>query len=84
MEEHLAQERGKKAPAILPVLSMVDRRKGLHRDVVDAHPDWPAIPHASVVEKMGGKQAPLADFAAKSAAARAVAAVVRRVEVALA
>jgi hypothetical protein len=42
--DHLAAERGGKAPAILPVLSMVDRRKAMHREMVEAHPDWPAIP----------------------------------------
>jgi hypothetical protein len=53
--DHLAAERGGKAPD-LPVLSMVDRRKAMHREMVEAHPDWPAIPHASVVEKMGLEQ----------------------------
>ena len=83
VEEHLAQARGKKAPVVLPVLSMVDRRKALHREVADEHPGWPAIPQASVVEQMGMKQAPLADFAGKSAAAKAVAAVLARVEAAV-
>ena len=83
VEEHLAGARGKKAPVVLPVLSMVDRRKALHREVVDSHPDWLAIPHASVVEQMGTHQAPLADFAGKSVAAKAVAAVLARVEAAV-
>jgi len=84
VEEHLAQARGKKAPVVLPVLSMVDRRKALHREVADAHPDWPAIPQASVVEQMGTHQAPLANFAGRSAAAKAVAGVLARVEAAVA
>ncbi|HZV08226.1 MAG TPA: AAA family ATPase, partial [Novosphingobium sp.] len=50
---HLAEARGKKAPVLLPVFSMVDRRKGLHREMLAAHADWPAIPQASVVEQMG-------------------------------
>ena len=83
VEELLADVRGKKAPALLPVLSMVDRRKGLHRDTADAHPDWPTIPHASVVEQMGVQQSPLTAFAGKSAAARAFASVVVKVEAAL-
>jgi hypothetical protein len=53
VREHLEAGRGKKAPLVLPVLSMVDRRKALHREVVAAHPDWPAIPMASMVEQMG-------------------------------
>jgi hypothetical protein len=56
---------------MLPILSMVDRRKALHREMVDEH-GWPAIPHASVVEKMGLERAPLSVFAPKSPAAKAV------------
>jgi cellulose biosynthesis protein BcsQ len=83
VEALLAEARGKKAPEILPVLSMVDRRKALHRTIVAAHPDWPVIPMASVVEQMGIKQTPLAEFAAKSAAGRAMKHVQARVELAL-
>lgn len=82
VEDYLAQARAGKAPPILPVLSMVDRRKALHRDVADAH-SWPAIPHASVIEQMGVAQAPLASFAGKSAAAKAMGDVVARVELAI-
>ena len=82
VREHLA-EAHKKAPPLLPVFSMVDRRKGLHREMVDEHPQWPAIPMASVVEQMGVHQAPLLEFAGKSPAAKAVAEVWRRVEATL-
>ncbi|HWU02354.1 MAG TPA: AAA family ATPase, partial [Novosphingobium sp.] len=81
---HLAQERGKKAPDLLPVFSMVDRRKALHREMVAAHPDWPVIPLASVIEQMGVKQAPLAHFGPRTAAAQAVSQVWQAVEQALA
>lgn len=83
VKEHLEAERGGKAPGILPVLSMVDRRKAMHRDILAQHPDWPAIPHASVIEQMGQKQAPLAEFAGKSAATPAVENVLARVELKL-
>lgn len=83
VREHLGAERGKKAPPVLPVLSMVDRRKALHREVVAAHPDWPAIPMASMVEQMGTRQAPLAEFAPRSAPGLAVANVLARVDLAL-
>ncbi|MBN9145832.1 MULTISPECIES: ParA family protein [unclassified Novosphingobium] len=83
VKEHLEAERGGKAPGILPVLSMVDRRKAMHRDILAQHPDWPAIPHASVIEQMGQKQAPLAEFAGKSAAMPAVENVLARVELML-
>jgi len=83
VREQLAEARGKKAPAVLPVFSMVDKRRALHREMLDAHPDWPAIPQASVVEMMGMHRAPLAAFAAKSVAAKAYGQVLARVTAAL-
>ncbi len=71
VREHLAAYH-KKPPALLPVFSMVDRRKTLHRQIVEAQPDWPAIPQASVVERMAVERKPLAAFAATSPAASAV------------
>lgn len=56
---------------VLPVHVMVDRRRTLHADAVAAHPDWPVIPMASVVERMGDRRAPLGQFAARSPAAQA-------------
>jgi cellulose biosynthesis protein BcsQ len=50
-------------PALLPVFSMVDRRKRLHREMLTTHPDWLAIPSASVVEQMSVHREPLARFA---------------------
>ncbi|RZK02643.1 MAG: ParA family protein [Novosphingobium sp.] len=75
----LAEEDGRK-PRIMPVLSMVDRRKSLHRQVREAHPDWPAIPQASAVERMAVEQAPVVDFARSSPGARAIVEVWRAVE----
>jgi len=84
VREHVAAEHnGGKAPALMPVFSMVDRRKGLHRELVAEHPAWPTIPMASVVEKMAVEQKPLLDFAAGTPAAAAVTEVWRRVEAAL-
>ncbi len=66
--------------ALMPFFSMVDRRKSLHREVVDRFPeDHPEalgvqVPYASVVERMGTERAPLATFAPRSAAATAYAA----------
>lgn len=42
---------GKGHPPILPVLSMLDLRRTLHRDAREANPAWPAIPLASAVEQ---------------------------------
>lgn len=63
-------QRGGKHPPMLPVFSMVDRRRKLHQAAITDHPDWPSIPYASIVEQMGLKRAPLGSFAANSAPAR--------------
>ncbi|GAB4129997.1 MAG: AAA family ATPase [Rhodothalassiaceae bacterium] len=66
--------------AIIPFLSMVDRRKTLHRTIAA---DFPArepatlptvIPFSSIVERMGSARAPIFSFAPKSAPAIAFAA----------
>jgi chromosome partitioning protein len=54
---HLREVHGKVAP-ILPVLSMVDRRRLLHRAALAELPDWPVIPMASALESMTAR-APL-------------------------
>jgi chromosome partitioning protein len=64
-------------PLLLPFLSMVDRRKGLHRElVVSLAEEWPQllptpIPNAAVLERMGLERAPVAVGAPSSAAAEA-------------
>ena len=63
----------KRHPPLLPVLSMVDRRRASHLDAIARHPDWPAIPMASAVEQMAARQAPVGVFAPGSAAAQAFA-----------
>lgn len=67
-------------PQLLPFLSLLDRRKKLHRDIAAQLPqNCPgllntAIPYASDIERMGTARAPLAEFAPRSAAAQAFAA----------
>jgi cellulose biosynthesis protein BcsQ len=62
---------------LLPFFSMVDRRKGMHREIVERFPgDHPEalstqIPYASVVERMGLERAPLGAFAPRTSAAAA-------------
>jgi chromosome partitioning protein len=62
---------------IMPFLSMVDRRKKLHREIVErcgaaAEGFLPtAIPTASAVERMGVHRQPVVRFAPRSAAAAA-------------
>lgn len=62
---------GKKHPPILPVLSMLDMRRTLHRDVQAAHPDWPSVPYASVIEQCAVRREPVGAFAPGSPAAMA-------------
>ena len=65
------------APAVLPHFAMVDRRKTLHREQLEALvAAWPvflatAVPMASAVERMGVERAPVGAFAPTTAAARA-------------
>ncbi len=62
---------------ILPFFSMVDNRKGLHRQIVatlpEQHPQvlQTQIPYASEVEQMGIRLQPLGAYAANGRAARA-------------
>jgi cellulose biosynthesis protein BcsQ len=63
-------------PMVLPFLSMVDRRRQLHRDVsreVSTDPSYLAIwvPYASPVERVGVRRGPIGSFARMTAAARA-------------
>jgi cellulose biosynthesis protein BcsQ len=64
---------GKKHPPILPVLSMIDMRRNLHKEARDANPKWPIVPLASAVEQCAGERRPGGDFAPRSPAARAFA-----------
>jgi len=57
--------------------SLVDRRKALHRQLVDNRHDGPflftTIPYASDVERMAERRAPVAEYAPRSPAAAAFA-----------
>jgi cellulose biosynthesis protein BcsQ len=72
-EETLVHIRGMRrgAPPVLPVISMADMRRKLHRQVVADHPGWCVIPYASAVERMADERAPLAAFAPRQAAGQA-------------
>jgi chromosome partitioning protein len=75
--EQFCRKHEKRAAAIRPFFSMVDRRKTLHRELLDSLPKtWPgllqaAIPYASEVEKMGLHRQPLPLYAGHSPAADA-------------
>jgi len=68
----------KKGPQVLGFFSMADRRKKLHRELMDslsAEHDVldTVIPSSADVERMGAERAALVDFAPRSRAARAYA-----------
>lgn len=73
VERHLAGpgSKGAKVP-LMPVHSMVDRRRRLHADALERNPDWPVIPMASLIEAMAVHRAPLGAFAPRSTGTLAV------------
>lgn len=56
--------------AILPVLSMVDLRRNLHKQAVAQNPNWPVIPFASAIEQCAVRRQPLGAFAPRAPAQR--------------
>ncbi len=77
--EHLHQHHAGQA-AILPVFSMADRRRALHKAALDAQPDWPVIPMASVIEQMAARRKPVGAFASSTVAAESFSFLWRAVE----
>jgi len=71
------QEKYEDGPGVLPFFSMVDRRKTLHREIIDPGYEFDLpflnawIPASSVVEKMGINRMPVNRFAPRSAPAKA-------------
>ncbi|WP_421836938.1 ParA family protein [Novosphingobium sp.] len=60
-------ERHPRHPPILPVLSMYDARRKLHREVHTGFAaGWPVIPMASQIEQTAARRAPIGTFAASS------------------
>jgi len=74
-----------KPPRLLPFFCMVDRRKRMHRDTVEAakaeDPSFltATIPNSSAVERMGVERAPVDAFARNSSPARAFRALWREI-----
>jgi hypothetical protein len=64
----------------MPVHSMVDRRRKLHAAALEANPDWPVIPMASIVEAMAVRRMPVGKFAGRTAGAQAFAALWQAIE----
>ena len=81
MVAHVRESFGKKEHvAMLPVHSMVDRRRKAHLAALAAEPGWPVIPYASAVERMSEVRQPIRQFAGRSAAQTAYAELWRGIE----
>ena len=81
MVAHVRESFGKKEQvAMLPVHSMVDRRRKAHVAALAEEPDWPIIPYASAIEQMSERREPLRQFAGRSAAQAAYEALWRGIE----
>ena len=81
----LTQSLDDNAPALLPFVSMVDRRKALHRSLshwASRHPEMflrEQIPYASSVEQMSVRRAPVQTYDASDPAAKAFASLWREI-----
>ena len=64
---------GKSHPPILPVMSMLDMRRGLHKEARAANSNWPIVPMASAIEQCAVERKPVGAFAPRSTASRAFA-----------
>jgi chromosome partitioning protein len=76
--EQLQSVLDRKGPQVLGFFSMADRRKKLHRELMDELATQhdvleTVIPNSAEVERMGARRAAIVDFAPKSRAARAYA-----------
>jgi chromosome partitioning protein len=70
----------KHPPPILPVLSMFDGRRNLHKRLREDMPDWPVVPMASVLEQVSDRQRPAGAFAPSSPGAQSIARLAAGVE----
>lgn len=61
-------DHSRRHPPILPVLSMLDMRRTLHKAVREENPAWPVIPYASAVEQCAVLQRPVGAIAPQSIA----------------
>ncbi len=77
--EHIRTQKGHNVP-LLPIFSMVDRRRALHQAGLAVEPEWPCLPMASAVEQMAERRLPISKFAPKSVAATAIAALWRGID----
>ncbi len=77
-------EKKARQSALLPVHSMLDQRRRVHKEARELHPDWPVIPMASVVEQVATEGKPLGLLAPSSPAHKAYLQLWRGIEARLA
>jgi chromosome partitioning protein len=70
----------KKAPPLMPVFNMVDRRRASHRAALAENPAISAIPMASAVEAMGDRHEAVGAYAPRSPASLAIEALWKTLE----
>jgi chromosome partitioning protein len=63
------QYRGPRPP-LLPVFSMADRRRSLHKASLAENPDWPVVPMSSEIERQTKRRQPLGHYAPNCAASQ--------------
>ncbi|WRH75392.1 MAG: ParA family protein [Sphingobium sp.] len=63
----------KSSAVVLPVFSMIDRRRSLHKEACKAQPDWPVIPMSSAIEQIAVQRAPIGSCGGNCLAADAFA-----------
>ena len=80
--EQVAARHGGNLP-ILPVFSMVDRRRSLHRETIATRDGWPTIPYSSDIERMAVHRQPVTARDPASTAARSLGDLWTRVETTL-
>lgn len=84
IKDYIGRKKGPKV-TLAPVFSMVDRRRAIHRDELERHKGWPAVPMASAYERMSDLRAPIGEIMPRSApTVEAVAQLWRRIEKVLA
>lgn len=84
IKDYVGRKKGPKV-TLAPVFSMVDRRRAIHRDELERHKGWPAIPMASAYERMSDLRAPIGEIMPRTApTVEAVAQLWRRIEKVLA
>jgi len=84
IKDYVGRKKGPKV-TLAPVFSMVDRRRAVHQAQLEKHAGWPAIPMASVYEKVSEERRPIGELLPRSApAVEAVAELWKRIEKVLA